>query len=269
MGTWADTSYLREQQYANAANLDARIALHVRFSTNPQGWSHWLFDRILEKRPRRLLELGCGPATLWRENASRIPKDLALVLSDFSEGMIEDARRALAGSAAVRELRVIDAQAIPLPDASFDTVVANHMLYHVPDLPRALREIARVLAPGGWLIAATNGAAHLLELEEDLRAVGMPDDAFGATVVAPFSLENGGEQLAVFFPAVTLLRYADGLRVTDEGALLAYARSLTAAANLDPERLEGVRRRWQQEIAARGAIEIRKDAGVFLAQRRA
>jgi hypothetical protein len=49
---WADPDYLREQQYANAANLDARIALHQRFSTNPQGWVVWLFDRILETRPR-------------------------------------------------------------------------------------------------------------------------------------------------------------------------------------------------------------------------
>ncbi len=181
--------------------------------------------------------------------------------------MIEEARRGLEGVSAVRELRVLDAQTIPFPDASFDTVVANHMLYHVPDLPRALGEIARVLSPGGRLIAATNGAAHLLELEQELRALGVPEDALGANVMAPFSLENGREQLATRFPEVTLLRYSDGLRVSDTEALIAYARSLAPAGSLDPARIDRLRQGWRLQIEARGAIEIRKEVGAFLARR--
>jgi hypothetical protein len=123
-----------------------------------------------------------------------------------------------------------------------------------------------VLVPGGCLIAATNGAAHLLELEQELRALGVPEDALGANVMAPFSLESGGEQLDAFFPEVTLQRYADGLRVTDTEALIAYARSLAPAASLDPARIDRLRRRWQLQIEARGAIEIRKEVGAFLAR---
>jgi ubiquinone/menaquinone biosynthesis C-methylase UbiE len=59
---------------------------------------------------------------------------------------------------------VIDAQAIPYAGASFDAVVANHMLYHVQDRPRAFSEIRRALKPGGQLFVATNGQDHMAEL---------------------------------------------------------------------------------------------------------
>ena len=53
------------------------------------------------------------------------------------------------------EIRRMDLEAIPFPDASFDWVIANHVLEHVGNLPQATREIARVLAPGGRAILQT------------------------------------------------------------------------------------------------------------------
>src|SRR5262249_30888878 len=49
-------------------------------------------------------------------------------------------------------------------DGEFDCVTANWMLYHVPDLDRGLAEIARLLRPGGRLVATTNSLRHLAEL---------------------------------------------------------------------------------------------------------
>lgn len=59
-----------------------------------------------------------------------------------------------------------DAQALPFRDASFDAVIANHMLYHVPDIPRALGEVRRVLKPSGFCYAATMGVANMREVDE-------------------------------------------------------------------------------------------------------
>ena len=73
-----------------------------------------------------------------------------VVALDVSERMVELAR------ARGVDARVGDVQELPFADASFDTVVAAWMLYHVPDLDRGLAEIARVLAPGGRLVAVTN-----------------------------------------------------------------------------------------------------------------
>ncbi len=55
------------------------------------------------------------------------------------------------------QFKEIDAQSIPFEDETFDAVIANHMLYHVPDRPKAIAEIKRVLKPGGRLIATTIG----------------------------------------------------------------------------------------------------------------
>ena len=59
------------------------------------------------------------------------------------------------------DARLGDVQNLDFPDAGFDAVVAAWMLYHVPDLDRALGECARVLRPGGTFLAVTNSADDL------------------------------------------------------------------------------------------------------------
>lgn len=80
------------QQYHTDANLNARIAMHRRFSANPYPWHRWVFDHLALPANARILELGCGPADLWRENADRIPAGWNITLTDFSEGMLAAAR---------------------------------------------------------------------------------------------------------------------------------------------------------------------------------
>ena len=84
------------QQYQTDANLTARIDLHRRFSANPYPWHRWVFDHLALPADARVLELGCGPADLWRENAGRIPAGWDITLTDFSEGMVAAAQRNLA-----------------------------------------------------------------------------------------------------------------------------------------------------------------------------
>ena len=71
--------------------------------------------------------------------------------ADGSERLVE-----LTGARGV-DARVADAEDLPFADASYDLVAAMWMLYHVPDLDRALAEVRRVLRPGGHLLAVTNG----------------------------------------------------------------------------------------------------------------
>src|SRR5579884_2810231 len=154
------------EQYRDGANLTARVELHRRFSTNPQGWLRWVFERLAALGPGALLEVGCGTGELWWANRERLPAAWRVVLSDRSPGMLAGTRDRLADLMPHAGWLVADAQAIPCADDAFDVVVADHMLYHVPDRPRALAEFRRVLRPGGWLLAATNGMAHLRELDE-------------------------------------------------------------------------------------------------------
>ena len=265
MSKIADQAYLRDKQYRSAANLNDRIQLHVRFSTNRYGWMPWVFDQLALPADARVLELGCGPGRLWSENLARIPADWQITLTDFSPGMLDEARRNLAQSERPFAFEVVDAQAIPFEDAGFDGVIANHMLYHVPDRPGALAEIRRVLRPGGRLYATTVGASHLRELFELAVRFDPALVAWGGPSTDSFRLENGAAQIAAWFEHVELRRYDDGLVVTEAEPLVAFIMSMNASKHVAEQERAELLRQVEQIIRADGSIRIAKDSGMFLA----
>ena len=137
-----------------------------------QPWFEWVADQLEWPPGGDVLEVGCGSGLLWANIAPLLP-ELRLTLTDISEGMLDAATAAVAPFANVDlvEARTADAQELPFEDDSFDVVVANHMLYHVPDRPRALDELARILRTDGVLMAATNGPRHLEQVSKASREV--------------------------------------------------------------------------------------------------
>ncbi|GAB4574133.1 MAG: hypothetical protein Kow0077_19110 [Anaerolineae bacterium] len=271
MSNYTDPRYLRNQQYRDDSNLDARAALHRRYSTSKQDWHRWVFDRLALPAQAAVLELGCGPGWLWQANLDRIPAGWRVTLSDFSPGMVQTAQRNLADGGRPFAFRVIDAQRIPFPDESLDTVIANHMLYHVPDLPRALAEIVRVLRPGGALYAATNGPAHMRELD-DLIVAFAPElePLVHRDKRHSFRLNNGAELLAPYFAQVQLHRYEDGLEVPEAEPLAAYVFSmipLVGNAALAPAREAFTQFVAEQIKASGGVLRISKESGLFVAMK--
>ncbi len=129
----------------------------------------------------------------------------------------------------------MDAQSILYGDKSFDAVIANHMLYHVPDREKALAEIKRVLNNDGHLIATTVGNAHIQEIVQWLKRVRTKEQPLRFS--SPFTLENGQEQLQKFFSQVAMSRYVDNLEVTEIAPLFAYIRSSLGAVDLSEEKL--------------------------------
>ncbi|HXF84750.1 MAG TPA: class I SAM-dependent methyltransferase [Anaerolineales bacterium] len=263
MSRFTDPSFLKADQYKDSSNLDARLELHRRFSTNPYGWFKWVFDALLLKLPAnaKVLELGCGQGILWKENASRIPAGWDITLSDLSSGMLDAAWRNLVVTGRNYKFREIDAQNIPFEDETFDAVIANHMLYHVPDKTKALTEIRRILKPGGRLFAATVGEKHLKELNDWLKEIGKGN--YVSLIVESFTLENGMEQLRLYFSHVTLLRYEDSLHVTASEPLIAYIYSMIPPADLQEDKLEALKQKWQTILDQKGEIFITKDIGLF------
>jgi SAM-dependent methyltransferase len=264
MSKFTDQQYLKNDQYRNADNLNARIAIHERFSTNPQGWFPWVWD-ILAELPAeaKVLELGCGSGALWMACPERIPAGWSVIVSDFSAGMLDSARRNLVALGRGFKFEQIDAQSIPYSDETFDIVIANHMLYHVPDRPKALGEIRRVLKPGGHLVASTNGEAHLGGLSGWLRRVDVEYDA--ARPISTFNLENAGAQLEPFFAQVTMSRYTDGLRITELPPLMAYLRSTSRGGDATESVFAQLEQELAGELQSNGAIYVTKDGGLFVA----
>ncbi len=262
MSKFTDPQYLKTDQYRDSTNLDARVVIHQRFSTNSYGWFQWIFDTLTTlPEQAAILELGCGPGYLWRNCVHRIPSGWRITLSDLSPGMVDAAWRNLVVTGRNFKFEQIDAQSIPYPDESFDAVIANHMLYHVPDRPKAIGEIRRVLKRGGHLIATTVGQYHLYEMSEWLRCAHLEKsfEEFSRS----FTLENGLEQLKEFFSEVKVIRYEDNLQVTEVEPILAYIRSSIRASELSEEAILEIRNELEEELKEKGNIFIRKDSGLF------
>jgi SAM-dependent methyltransferase len=158
------------REYADESGLAARIA--AQESARGPDARQVAFDAVAEIAPRRVLEVGPGRGEL----AERIHRELdaEVVAVDQSPRMVDLTR------ARGVEAIVGDVQELPFRSGFFDCAVAAWMLYHVPDLSRALRELRRVIRPGGRLVAVTNSGRTMSELWDLLGDVGSRADGFSA-----------------------------------------------------------------------------------------
>ncbi|QNE21654.1 class I SAM-dependent methyltransferase [Kribbella qitaiheensis] len=235
-------------QYAETTeNLAARIALHA-YSTNPQDWFAWLKERLPLQGD--VLEVGAGTGKLWSE-IDHVALGLRLTLVDFSPAMCAELQKVPAA-----EVHEASALELPFEDGSFDTVIANHMLYHVDDPARALREFARVLRPGGKLAVAVNGGTHMAELFALTSVIGHPELARGLTM-NDFTAEAGPGYIARYFSDVEVERYPSDLAVPSADPILAYLASLIGSP-LTPTQEAAARAEIQPTIDATGTYPIRK-----------
>jgi SAM-dependent methyltransferase len=172
------------REYADESRLAARARVWTEFLDGPSSYDATA-AAVAEARPRRVLEVGAG----WGELAERVRRETgALVIAtDLSLRMAELAAR--------RRLPVVlaDAAWLPFPDGAFDVVVANAMLYHLPDLDAGVRELARLVADDGRLVATTFGHDHLREVWELVEGPG---------VDLSFHRGNGAEILGRAFDRV-------------------------------------------------------------------
>ena len=261
MNRMIDQKYLVEDQYRHPGNLRDRAQLHERFSVNPRGWLPWAFDRFAFGKDARLLDLGCGPGDLWHTNRARIPPGWEITLADLSPGMLDAAATRLGKERF--SYRVADAQALPFDNDRFDGVIANHMLYHVPDRATALSELRRVLRVDGRLYAATNGLPDGVGLGAWVRqALHQEDQRPEESTIDLFSLETGIAQLKRVFGSVVIHRYEDALEITEVEPLIAYVRS-TGGMTGNPDKLDALREAAALEIERNGCLRLAKNAGMF------
>ncbi len=262
MSKMTDQQYLLNEEYRDASNLHARLHFFERFSTNTLDQYRWIFDHFRQEGSRqRVLELGCGPGSLWQKNLDRIPADWTITLSDFSPGMLQDAQRTLGNRSRSFSYQIIDAQAIPFEASHFDIVIANNMLYHVPDRQRALSEIHRILKPEGHFYTSTIGETSLSEINRLMKQYSIAPWA----KTLGFSLENGAEQLAAWFAHVDLDRLENVLMVTEAEPLLQMISSGIAPSNSDEGKILYMRKEIEQQLLEHGAIRLALQVGLFVA----
>lgn len=214
-----------KNQYQNASNISARIHLHHLYSQNQKGWFPWIYEQLEVHQGMKILEIGCGDGTLWMENIDKLPKEVDITLSDLSEGMLRDARRAIGAEDERFCYQVIDCHQMPCEDRRFDVVIANHVLFYCEDITRVCREVVRVLKPGGRFFCSAYGRNHMKEVSAlvqgfDDRIVLSADKLYDR-----FGRENGRDILSEYFASCKWRQYEDCLMVPKPEPLIAYVLS--------------------------------------------
>jgi SAM-dependent methyltransferase len=287
-----DKAQVRDHLYGDPAKLGAREDLQRRFSVNPSPIADWELGLVDLSRVQQALDAGCGTGAFLLPLARQLaPQGATVIGLDLAEGTLGQARARVQAEGLPVDCVIGDVEALPFDESAFDLVLANYMLYHVPDLDQALAELRRVVRPGGTLLAATNGQDHMSELwqlvEQALIRLGVsPQTAAdrigrgqGAGALS-FRLENGAQWLRRSFTDVHLERYPNVLHVTEGEPLVAYLVSMwfveqmfAGVTALDQEQampqtqvVDSLRASVQERIAADGVVRIATATGAFVAR---
>lgn len=266
-----DPRYLH-YQYADAEKLRIRQQAHALYSEQSLSFFDWLMPTIDPQPGTLVLDVGCGSGA-YHQLLARYNTRIAAI--DASQGMLDVVQeQARQQRLPVQSIRAF-AEALPLGDMTCDRVMGNHMLYHVTDQLAALREMRRVLKPGGRVILATNAAdsgQRLIEVHLAVaRAAGYTptDQRFDRG----FSLEHLDLVREVFPNAERLIYHDAFLFPTAEPALAYYASGVIDM--LEEQSADGSHRArlmplFEEQVRAiierEGVFRVPKSSGCFVAQ---
>lgn len=202
------------EQYKSDKNLNIRSNLHS-YNINRIDFDKWCFKQISFSRDANVLELGCGTGKLWLKNKDYIDSTLNITLSDFSKSMIKIAKNRLKDVNYKFCYEEINAENIPYNNETFDIIIAQHMIYFIPDIEKALVEIQRVLKPNGVFYVTANSCESMKELnklaENFAPNLGLDSNGYSER----FDLEHGRGILEKYFSKVNV-EILDGKIIVDE-----------------------------------------------------
>lgn len=245
-------------QYNNPDKLNIRIRLHQLYSTNKEGFNHWIVKHYDIQKGSSILEIGCGTGITWKEHTHLLQDCKEVYFTDLFEGMIKEAKTNI-GEHSNIHYEVVNAEELPYEDERFDIVIANMMLYHIPNLDKALSEIRRVLKKNGIFYCATYGENGVESFINQMLNVQTERQH-------TFTLQNGKDILEHWFPSVEKLEYVDKLRISDRSDLVEYIQSFKEMndwQNYSEEELYRLISNYEKQ----GVIEIPKEYGMFVSRK--
>lgn len=248
-------------QYKNATNISARIRLHRDYSVNQEGWFPWLFSNLHLKPGMKILELGAGNGALWSQNLAKIPAGVTVVLSDISEGILADAKKAIDQQSQF-QYAVFDAQKIPFADNTFDLVIANHMLFYCDNLAKTLQEVQRVLKPDAAFTCSTYSKKHMHEITDLVQSYNANIVLSSTNLYERFGLDNGRQILQSYFKDVVCHKYQDAIELSESMPLISYILSCHGNQNsILLDHYQDFKQYVDQQVE--DGFHITKDAGFF------
>lgn len=251
-----------KKQFSSDKNLAMRINFYKKYTTNKYNFSDWLFDKYIFRENMRILELGCGNASHWENKIESLPNGCSLILSDFSDGMIKLIKQKFNDKKNIF-IKKIDIQEIPFENDTFDVVIANHMLFHVSNLDKALREVKRVLKKNGVFYAATDGNGGMRPFLHE-AIVKFDPESIAFTELLPFNLQNGSDILLKYFTDVKRLDYENVLAVTNTQDLIDWLKSTQSISGFSENSLNDLYNYFEAIRIKNGVINIPRETGIFI-----
>jgi SAM-dependent methyltransferase len=266
----SNQSFIRGQ-YADSRAFRVRVDTHRKYGTRKQDtFGEWLLAQVDAPEGSLIADIGCGPG-LYHPPLART--GARIVAIDMSPGMVREAcDQAAAGGFAIDGI-VASAEQLPLRDGLFDRVMANHMLYHVPDQLAALREMRRIARPGGRVVLSTNAASNMQRLHEVHVNVAR-NLGFEATPLTPlrFSLDDVALVRSVFPDAEVRVRGNALIFPDADGPTRYYGSYFVNSIEDRPADgshrkplLDAFRAEMEALIAGEGPVRVPCDAGCFVA----
>ncbi|MFC5802340.1 class I SAM-dependent methyltransferase [Streptomyces formicae] len=259
-----DRTRLAGSAYNGDRDLAARQSLY-RWQTPRYDLPGLVAEQLGDVRGR-VVDIGCGNGKFIQRLRQDRP-DLYLLGLDIAPGILADVPGPVA---------VADATRLPLASGSVDAALALHMLYHVPDISQAVRDLARVVTRGGLVVASTNSDRDKAELD-DLwqRAAG---DVLGIdrgpariSLSARFSLEKAPAFLGEEFGRVETVELPGTVTVRDPEPIIAHMASYRAWADQQDVPFDATiaraRRILVDHITQHGAFEVTCLGGILVCRR--
>lgn len=267
-----DQANLTSSAYKSGDNLTLRAALYE--NTRPR---YVVWEEVVQgldlKGDESVLDVGCGDGTLLINLREKKGHSGALSGMDISSGILNRPINLADSQKLNIDFIVADAQYIPFPDNSLHVITACHMIYHVPNIDKALLEMARVLKPEGKFALSANSQKSKNEVLRPLKeavvkrfALSMFPDA-----TRRFSIEEDGDLIKKHFKNLTLKEYRSLISLNSPDPYVAYFNTLRSLwdDNFSNSRwseiLEFVEMELREILERKGRIEETNIFGIFYA----
>lgn len=235
IGAWVEqrckpqrnSPYYNSGEYLRAKHQGTTLQSGRRLET-------WALDLLPLHPGATVLDIGCGWGRFtWPliENYAITPSHITCC--DRSPGMLQTAAQEAQRRAHHPTFVVAALPSLPFAADQFEGVMANHMLYHLEDIGKGVRELARLVREDGWVLATTNSdEVKVPLLEFHYAALNRLDIAYTRQEHSPFSMENGQQILSQWFQNVERFYFEDETLYHTVDEVMAHYRSIGRYRNL-------------------------------------
>lgn len=237
----------------------------------------WVYENMNIQENFKILDIGCGNGLFWIRNIEKLPRNLHIIMNDYSFGMLEKAENSLKqyekeikNKNITFEFFQSDANNLEINEEDFDVIIANHMLYHVINRQQLIVKLRDLLKDDGTFYCSTVGMNHMKELSEAVKKfdrnidIEFPQD----NIAKAFGLENGKEQLKESFRVVERKIHDNNLLVDDPKVIYDYVHSMQGnAAEILDKNGSKFTKMIEDIIDKHGAMFIQKSTGMFICKK--